>query len=55
MVTRKHKECELCGKIARAWFCKCDACRNVIYDNTEDSPERAGRWLCKKCLKMDGE
>jgi len=57
MVTRKHKECELCGKILPCSFCRCDACRNMIYDNTEASEDyyREGRWLCKECIKMGGE
>ena len=57
MVTRKHKECELCGKILPCSFCRCEACRNMIYDNTEASEDyyREGRWLCKECIKMGGE
>jgi len=49
------KECELCGKVSKVYFCKCDACRNVIYDNTPDNPKQRGRWLCEECLKMGGK
>jgi len=52
MIKRKQKECELCGKITEVWFCKCDACQNIIYDNTYESPKRRGRWLCKDCLEV---
>jgi len=55
MINKQKRECELCGKIRHCSFCRCDACRNVIYDNTPDNPRSRGRWLCKECIKTGGE